>query len=164
MIAKFWQENRVNTVPFPYAATGRYWTQGLGPSCLNGELYGFSRPLLQLIRPILDTPVRWCRHNAFVLIHLFAMISSASLFARLCSGTGTSRVCSTSPHRYRQCRKKGSHVRPCDTDLAPSVQNKRTLMWRLFSGKILFHGAWDSRKTSWLVVWSLRQSLATRTG
>lgn len=26
---------------------------------MNGELYGFSQPLLQLIRPLIDTPVRF---------------------------------------------------------------------------------------------------------
>ena len=36
---------------------GRYWTEGLGPACGNGELYGFSQPLLQLLRPLIETPV-----------------------------------------------------------------------------------------------------------
>ena len=35
-----------------------YWAAGYGPACANGELYGFSRPLLQLIRPLAETPVR----------------------------------------------------------------------------------------------------------
>ena len=36
---------------------GRWWTEGRGPACVNGELYGFSQPLLQLIRPLIETPV-----------------------------------------------------------------------------------------------------------
>merc|ERR1712032_1134999 len=44
---------------------GPYWAEGYGPACANGELYGFSRPLLQLIRPLIETPA----HAEFVLRH-----------------------------------------------------------------------------------------------
>ena len=43
--------------PLPHTL-GPYWMMGYGPACTDGALYGFSRPLLQLIRPIIETTVR----------------------------------------------------------------------------------------------------------
>ena len=52
---------------------GRYWMEGLGPSCVNGELYGFSQPLLQLIRPLIETPVCFVVQDADLGINAFCL-------------------------------------------------------------------------------------------
>ena len=49
-----------NNVTFADAYTG----EGRGPACTNGELYGLSQPLLQLIAPLIETPV-WRSLHAF---------------------------------------------------------------------------------------------------
>jgi len=51
----------------------RFFSEGYGPSCVNGEMYGFSRPLLQRLRPLLDTPAHvdfFLRNPVHIMFHL----------------------------------------------------------------------------------------------